>query len=94
MTDARNELWQKLRDIEAEYDVVLGVWQKEDVVSAMLMVEGWDDENAEELAKAEEVANRIWTSEFKHGLRDAVNSPDDVFDVLVRNEYDMYKGNA
>jgi len=90
MSEERKELWQALRDIEAKYDVVLGIWQKEDVVSEVLMAKGWSDEDPETLRLANELADKVWTSDFKQGLRDAVNSPESILTPLVDSElYDV-----
>lgn len=85
MSEERKELWQALNDIEAKYNVVLSVWHKDDVVNEILMVKDWSDEDPESVELANQLADKVWTSAFKNGLSDAINSQE-ILSSLVHSE--------
>jgi CBS domain containing-hemolysin-like protein len=79
------ELSQALRAIKDKYNVVIGVWTREDAVNAILINKGLEDDD-EGVAEAERLADTIWTSDFRHGLDEVANDPNEFFQDMVRME--------
>jgi hypothetical protein len=79
------ELSQALRAIKDKYNVVIGVWTREDAVNAILINKGLEDDD-EGVAEAERMADIIWTSDFRHGLDEVANDPNEFFQDMVRME--------
>ena len=83
------ELAKELRAIMDKYNVVIGVWTRQDAVNSILIHNGLEDDD-EGVAEAERVADIIWTSDFRHGLDEVANDPNEFFQDMVRMELETH----
>jgi hypothetical protein len=83
------ELAKELRAIKDKYNVVIGVWTRQDAVNAILIHKELEDDD-EGLAEANRCADIVWTSDLRHGMDEAANDPNMFFDDMIRTELDMH----
>lgn len=83
------ELTQALRAIKDKYNVVIGVWTRQDAVNAILIHNELEDDD-EGLAEANRCADIVWTSDLRHGMDEAANDPNMFFDDMIRTELDVF----
>jgi hypothetical protein len=86
------ELTQELQRLRQKYNVVIGVWTKEDAVTTIMDAKNMDGSDAD-IVEAERLADIIWTSDFRCGLDEAVNDPSVFFDAMVREELSVHLKN-
>ena len=66
------ELYERMKELSREFNVVLGVWSVEDIAEAIAQEEQPETDEQTQAITAQ--ANELWNAEFKAALQQEVNN--------------------